>query len=130
MKFHHVGLATNCIKTELDIYRKLGCNSISEIYEDKNLGVKVCFVDLAGLYIELVEPLEKNSPVDNYLKKGVRMYHKCFIAPSMNFIHEKMRNLDAIMVSPPKPAIAFGGKEVVFYFLRNKDLIEFVIENK
>ena len=126
MIFHHIGIAVKSIKNELDTYKTIGASEISEVFSDEKLGVNVLFLNLGGVRLELVEPRREGSPIDNYIKKKVRMYHKCFIVPSLSQIHEQMKVLRAAMVVKPTPAVAFAGKKVCFYLLPNGDLLEFL----
>lgn len=128
MNFHHIGLAVSDIEKELLIYKELGAEQESEIFEDEKLQVSICFIKLGGSRIELVAPLTENSPVSNYIKKSIRMYHHCYEVNSLKDIHEQMKALGSFLIVPPTPAVAFGGRSVCFYMLRNKDLIEFVEE--
>ena len=39
---------------------------------------------------------------------------------------EEMRGRGFVMVSPPKPAVAFEGREVAFFMSRNLEIFELV----
>ena len=126
MKFHHTGLAVKSITKELTTYEKLGGIKESEIFSDQNLGVKVCFVNLGGHRIELVEGIGETSPVNDMIKKGIRMYHQCFEVDSLDKYKSIFADMRAALVVPPTPAVAFNGRRVCFYLLPNRDLIELV----
>lgn len=126
MKFHHIGLAVKSIERELSVYRRLGSNDISPVYSDPLLKVRVCFVELFGLRLELVEPLGSPSPIDVFLQKKIRMYHQCFEVSSLESTIERMQQMGALSIVPPTPAVAFEGRRVCFYILPNQDIVEFL----
>ena len=78
MNFHHIGLAVSNIEEELKYYRSIGAVEISPTYDDKIQNVKIVFFKLGGIRYELVAPLTTGSPVDEFLKKRIRLYHTCF----------------------------------------------------
>ena len=71
---HHVGMAVRSIESAIP-----GLESV----EDPIQNVRVAFADLAGLTIELIEPATENSPIDESLKKGIKLLHICIEVPSL-----------------------------------------------
>jgi len=72
MKLNHIGIVVSHIKDKLKFYEKMCSSSVSAspIVPDEIQGVNVCFVDVGKVTFELIEPINKNSPVSNFLKKG------------------------------------------------------------
>ena len=86
------------------------------------------FFHVGCLKYELVSPLNNGSPVDNYLRKNIRMYHTCYEVLDLNNKIEDFINKGALLVVPPTPAIALNNSKIAFITGKN-DLIE-LLENK
>ena len=63
-----------------------------------------------GSYIELVS----GAVVANFVKKRVTYYHICYEVDDISKAIEEMSKNGALVVSPPKPAILFGNRNVAF----------------
>jgi methylmalonyl-CoA/ethylmalonyl-CoA epimerase len=102
--------------------------SISPVIEDPLQRVRVAFVTLeGGGRIELIEPIDDSSPVSSILKAGRGgLYHLCFTADALDETIEQFRQRGCMVVSGPVPAIAFGGRKVVFLYTPQRDVIEVV----
>ena len=76
----HIGFAVRDIEKTAAYYLKGGWK-MSEIYEEKVQNARIAFLSKPGMKtIELVPPLEGNSPIDKILKnQGVAPYHICYV---------------------------------------------------
>jgi methylmalonyl-CoA/ethylmalonyl-CoA epimerase len=124
MKFHHIGLAVSNIQEELKYYRSIGAGEFSPIYDDKIQNVKIVFFELGGIRYELVAPLTAGSPVDNFLKKKIRLYHTCFEVLSIEKETAMFQKTGALVILLPTKAIALANRRVTFLLTPNGDLIE------
>lgn len=124
--FHHVGVAVRSIRDAVASYSQtLGARVESETIHDPEQGVRICFVKLGDLRIELLEPAAEPSPVDGVLKRGVAIYHVCYEVDNLDDALSRVSEHGHPIVSPPKPAAAFGGRRVAFFTCRGL-LIELV----
>ena len=130
LKFHHMGIAVKSFQTILPFYKSLGYTR----YNKKIIRDELQLVDLILLThkiqpdIELVRPINDQSPVSNYLKHSdTSIYHICYEVDSfreaVSALKEKFR---LINVSKPKPAILFNNRIVTFYYIHRVGLIEFL----
>jgi hypothetical protein len=77
--------------------------------------------------IEIIYPTEKPGPLASILKSNVSMiYHICYESRSRE---RSLRSLEAagnriVMISPPQPAVLFGGRRVSFYVVAGFGVIE------
>lgn len=78
-----------------------------------------------GTGLELVE----GKPVEQYLSKGIQIYHVCYEVKNMKEEIGRILKTGGIMVSEPAPAVLFGGREVAFVYTRT-GLIELLEEEK
>ena len=81
--------------------------------------------------IELIYPAEGKGPLDRLLKqhRDGLVYHMCYTTHDLSAslkAMDKENDLRVLCVSPPKPAILFGGKPVSFYIVSNVGLIEII----
>ena len=100
-----------------------------EIFTDPLQRVRVTF--LQGGYqsplLELVEPLADDSPVRRFLgEKGGGLHHLCYEVPSIPEHLAYIRAGGGLIVSRPKPAVAFGGRRIAWALTREKLLLEFL----
>lgn len=115
-RFHHVGVAVKDLGRAVEALRLLFPTvEASDVVQDPNQGVHIQFLTLGDLRVELLQPAATPSPVDSILKRGIGLYHVCF---EVNDIEERLTQwvgAGATLVSPPKPAIAFGNRRVAFF---------------
>jgi len=61
-----------------------------------------------------------------WLRKGVKMYHQAYEVNSMNAAIAELSSRRAVVVSSPKPSVAFGGRRIAFLMLPNFLLVELI----
>ena len=82
-KLNHIAIAVSNIVEASKIWKNsLGCN-VSGVHELPDHGVRVIFVEFANIKIELLEPIDKNSPISNFLEKNPKggIHHICCYLP-------------------------------------------------
>ncbi|WP_428324975.1 VOC family protein [Nitrosopumilus sp.] len=129
MKIHHIGIVVNDIQESLGEFSKFVKfeeTTIPTLINSQK--VNVCFMSLGEFRIELIEPINEESPVSNFLTKGGGFHHICFEVENLNTTIEKMTKKGGrLIVSPVK---GFEGRQIAFIFLNMKktnfNLIELV----
>jgi methylmalonyl-CoA/ethylmalonyl-CoA epimerase len=127
LSFHHFGLATARPQAAIGLLRTLGY-AIGPTVHDPLQKVDLILCSSATMpAVELVFGSEPGSPIAGFLKVGTGLfYHQCFettdLARSLAGLREAGHRLAC--VSPPKPAVLFGGRPVSFYYLAGYGLIE------
>ena len=130
MRFHHVGYAVDSIDQYLEDFMAplFAPVSVSENFADEIQQVRVCFVEMqGGTVIELVEPLEPESPVNDVIgstRGGV--YHLCYEVDDLDATMMSFRKKRCMPLGTPVPAIAFDNRSIVFLMTPQRDLIELV----
>lgn len=76
MKIHHIGIAVDDVDSVLETY-KLTREDISEIIYDSEQKNNLYFIFLKenNLWLELIEPVEKNSTIRNFVNKNKTALH-------------------------------------------------------
>src|SRR5690606_6970690 len=87
-RLNHVGVAVPDMEAARTFYREtLGATELTEPFDMPEQGVRVCFVDTpdGGTQIELLAPLDENSPVSGFLAKNPQggQHHLCFEVPDI-----------------------------------------------
>ena len=131
LQFHHFGLAVRDVPGALKVLQGMGY-SYGEQIHDSLQKVMLVWCDHPRMpAIELVSPSVEAGPLDTILRDSSELiYHLCYrssdILASVAAI--KADGIRVLPVSPPKPAVLFGGKQVGFYQIKGFGLIEIVEE--
>lgn len=112
MKFHHVGVACNNIKEEIESICKIHeVTDVSPIVYDTEQKAELCILHTAeGVAIELIS----GEQVANLLKKRITYYHLCYETDDIDAEIDRLRDLGSFLVSEPKEAILFENRKVAF----------------
>ena len=126
---HHIGRVVSSIAEELKYYRSLGFQCTKSIKIDRYQKVKVGLVDLGqGIFLELLEPHGKTSPIKNFLAKGGGLHHICYRSKNFKETMQYLKKHGTIL-SKPTPSV-FDGKRILFFYSRRGEIIEFIEDPK
>lgn len=128
MKIDHIGYAVKRIDRALKAFEKLGF-AFEPVVDDTARNVKIAFGEKDGYRIELIAPLDKkkDSPVDQYLSNTFGTpYHICYESADFDNEIESLKAEGFRVVIEPEPAVAFGGKRVIFMMNIGFGLMEIV----
>lgn len=127
---HHVGYVIRSIQETAERFaRSIGASWNQEVTSDPLQGVLVTFLSGLGQtlpLVELVEPMGKDSPVSNFLKRGGGLHHLCYEVESLDRHLEFSRKIGGKIVRPPLPAAAFGGRRIAWVYTKDRLLLEFL----
>ena len=130
MKLHHVGIVTSDMKSAIQHHEALfNFHPITEIVEDPIQKVAVVLIsgpEEEGIPIELIAPLQGDSPISNILKERTRLYHLCFLVEDIEETLKNTRRHGAIIISRPTPAKLYNGKRIAFIYTPDKYVVEFL----
>jgi len=91
--------------------------------------VIIQFIENGDYLIELVAPLNKESPVTNLLKKqGNSPYHICYKTNNLEKEISDLGNNGFVVISNFLKAPAINNKKVIFLYKKEIGLIELVEE--
>ena len=110
----HVGIAVNKMDDVLPIYERLLGLKLNKLEEAKHHKIKAAFLAIGETNIELIEPLDKESPVSKFLeKRGQGIHH---IALRVNDIEKMLEQLKAkgIVLIDEKPRTGIEGGKIAF----------------
>ena len=91
-------------------------------------GVKIVFIAESNGKIELLEPLDDNSPIGKFLERNPDggLHHICFDVPDLIASRDQLLATGARILGNPDPEIGAHGKPVLF--IHPKDLTGSLIE--
>lgn len=115
LKFHHVGIACHNIEKCKEFIKKtMNVKKESATVFDEKQNAHICILTLEdGVRFELI----MGEMVKDIVEKGMTYYHTCYSVGNINrTIQRFQEELQAIIVSKPKPARIFDGKLVAFLY--------------
>lgn len=125
---HHIGFVVASIAPAMEGFlRSLNASWDQNVFEDPAQKVRVAFLATRASepQIELVEPLNDRSPVHKFLlEKGGGLHHFCYETNNLEAELKSFRSRQAILASPPVPAVAFDGRRIAWVLTREKLLVE------
>ncbi len=116
-RLNHVGVATPDVEAAARVYAELyGAVERSEAKDLPHLGVKVVFVQLPNMEIELIEPSGGDSPIHRFLEKNPKggQHHMCFEVDDIIAARDAMRDRGATVLGTGEPYIGAHGEPVIF----------------
>ena len=119
---NHVGIAVPDIESAMETYRTLyGATDITTPFDMPAQGVKVCFVNLPNSQIELIEPLNEDSPIWKFIQKNPKggQHHVCFEVEDIHEAVKTMGERGATVLGEPR--IGAHGTPIVFVHPKNSN---------
>jgi methylmalonyl-CoA/ethylmalonyl-CoA epimerase len=126
LQFHHIGVVCRDLDKEMRGFAILGYKLEGERFSDPLQKIHGCFLTGPGPCIELLAPMDDASPVMPWLRKGVKMYHQAYEVESIEAAAAALCAQRAVVISPAKPSVAFGGRKITFLMLPNLLLVELI----
>lgn len=113
-KVDHIGIAVHSIDEALPYYIETLGLPLLKVEEVQSEQVKVAFLDVGNLKLELLEPLSESSAIHGFLeKKGPGMHH---IAFGVESIQARLNDLkdNGVRLIQEQPKVGAGGALVAF----------------
>jgi len=128
MRLHHVGIVVKEIAAHGESYaRLLGLTADSQVFHDPIQKVRVQFWrDERRNLLELIEPDGPDSPAWRDAQKGGGLNHLCYETSDIEHTVAESLGGGGMITKPMAPAVAFGGRRIVFLYFLELGLIEFV----
>ena len=131
---HHLGFVVASISAVAEEFAvSMFARWDGRIIHDPLQRVRVSFfspADTRNPVFELVEPASEVSPVSSFLKKRVGLHHVCYEIDDLESGLQEARGVGFVMMSAPKPAVAFGGRRIAWVISKSRLLIEFLERNR
>ena len=118
---NHIGVATPSIEDSIVFWRDvMGATEIHKPFDMPTQGVKVCFVDTPNCQIELIEPLDENSPIHGFLAANPLggQHHLCFEVPDIHAAKAEFEAIGKRVLGEPR----IGAHGTPIFFVHPKDM--------
>ncbi len=127
-KINHIAIAVPDVKEAALKWQQALNMKKSEIIILEEHGVKVVFLEFSNLKIELLEPLNDESPISKFLEKNPKggMHHICFEVEKITETINALKNKNVNILGDGNPKIGAHNKPVVF--LHPNDLSGTLVE--
>ena len=115
-RLNHIAIAVPNITKASDMWQKaLGAN-VSKPQTLAEHGVKVVFIESPNTKVELLEPLNENSPISKFLIKNPNggMHHICYEVGDLKSASKKLNEVGATILGDGNPKIGAHGNPVIF----------------
>ncbi|HQQ93220.1 MAG TPA: VOC family protein [Bacteroidia bacterium] len=125
-RLHHVGIVvSDLVRYESNMLFE---KKLIEVIDPVQKAKLSLYSNFSDSFVELIQPLEESSFTWNALQKnGNHVHHFCYQEKTYSEVLALAAKHRLIEVLKPVPALLFDNKLVCFYFNRNKQLIEFLI---
>jgi methylmalonyl-CoA epimerase len=113
MKLHHIGIVVPKIQDSLgEITKYIKFETIGLPTPVGSQKVNICFLKVGEPFLELIEPIEKESPVFEFAKRGGGIHHLCFEVKDIHRELDIMSQKGAKVLV--KPVIGFDDRLIAF----------------
>ena len=114
-RLHHIGVY---VENLFDLV------PTESIIKDSVQGVYLSFVKFGDSTFELLEPIDKKSPIFASASKGQKILHLCYEVDDLHRAIQTCIESKFFLLRNPVTAVAFPGKEIAWLFHKNFGLIE------
>jgi methylmalonyl-CoA/ethylmalonyl-CoA epimerase len=128
MKIDHICFAVKDIQNGIYYWeRAFGYKQMTKVVVNSRQKVRVAFLFKEdSITVKLIEPIEGNISLLNFLNKGGGFHHICFRCSDINQKIEELKNEGLLMLVPPQPGEAFNNHNIAFLFARYGMNIELI----
>ena len=115
-RLNHVAIAVPDMDAAVATYANTLGAKVSAPQDEPDHGVRVVFVELPNTKVELLEPLDENSPIVGFLKKNPMggIHHVCYETDDIIAARDKLKADGARVIGDGEPKIGAHGKPVIF----------------
>lgn len=129
MKIDHICFAVKDISEGISYWENVfGYRQMTEVVQNSLQKVKVAFLCKDdSVLVKLIEPLEENLSLVNFVNRGGGFHHLCFRVESMERKLKELKDKGLITLVPPQPGEAFNNHEIAFLLAKyglNIELID------
>ena len=129
MKIDHICFAVRNLYDGITYWDQVfGYKQMTKIVENSLQKVKVTFLSKDdSLTIKLIEPLESNQSLVNFVNRGGGFHHLCFKCSDIDAKMDELTGEGLLTLVPPQPGEAFNNHNIAFLLAKyglNIELID------
>ena len=128
MVIDHICFAVKDLKEAIAYWEEVfGYRQMTEIVENTRQKVKVSFMTKkSSSLVKLIEPVEGNQSLQNFVNRGGGFHHVCFRCDSITETMTGMTAKGLLTLVPPQPGEAFNNHDIAFLLGRYGMNIELI----
>lgn len=129
MIIDHICFAVKSLNEGIDYWGRIfGYNQMTFPVVNTRQKVKVVFLSKEGsLPVKLIEPVEGNISLQNFVNRGGGFHHICFKCANVETTAGKLAENGLITLTPSQPGEAFNNHNIAFLLAKyglNMELID------
>jgi len=129
MKIDHICFAVKNLEEGIAYWEDVfGYRQMTGMVQNSLQKVKVVFLSKEdSVLVKLIEPVEGNQSLINFVSRGGGFHHLCFRVEDMKGQLEKFKEKGLLTLVPPQPGEAFNNHDIAFLLARyglNIELID------
>jgi len=129
MKIDHICFAVKNLGEGIVYWEDVfGYRQMTEIVQNSLQKVKVVFLSKEdSVLVKLIEPVEGNQSLINFVSRGGGFHHLCFRVDNMDEQISELKGKGLLMLVPPQSGEAFNNHNIAFMLARyglNVELID------
>jgi methylmalonyl-CoA/ethylmalonyl-CoA epimerase len=131
MKLDHVGIIVSDLEESIRYYKELyQFSEITDVIDEPEQNVRIAFIKTGKsgeAMIELIQPVNEQSSVYNFLKKtGGGVHHMSYEVEDLDRSIEHFKTMKALPIGRIYPGAGHQGRRVVWFYTRLKELVELI----
>lgn len=128
MKIDHICFAVKNLDDGIAYWEEIfGYRQMTQIVENSLQKVKVVFLSKEeSITVKLIEPVEGNQSLLNFVNRGGGFHHTCFKCSDMNAKIDELTGKGLLKLVPPQPGEAFNNHNIAFLHARYGMNIELI----
>jgi len=129
MKIDHICFAVKNLGEGIAYWENVfGYRQMTEVVQNSLQKVKVVFLcKEESVLVKLIEPVEENQSLINYVNRGGGFHHLCFKVGNMEVQLSELKGKGLITLVQPQPGEAFNNHNIAFLLAKyglNIELID------
>jgi len=129
MKIDHICFAVKNIQEGIAYWERVfGYKQMTNVIVNTIQQVKVSFLSKEdSIMVKLIEPLETNQSLVNFVNRGGGFHHLCFKCDDINEKMTELKKEGLLSLVPPQPGEAFNNHNIAFLLAKyglNVELID------
>ncbi len=129
MVIDHISFAVKNLEEGISYWNRVfGYRQLTNMVVNSLQKVKVVFLGKEGsIPVKLIEPVEGNLSLQNFVNRGGGFHHICFKCSDINEKLNELSDKGLLVLVPPQPGEAFNNHEIAFLLARyglNIELID------
>ncbi|OQC18448.1 MAG: Glyoxalase/Bleomycin resistance protein/Dioxygenase superfamily protein [Firmicutes bacterium ADurb.Bin080] len=129
MVIDHISFAVKNLEEGISYWNRVfGYRQLTNMVVNSLQKVKVVFLGKENsIAVKLIEPVEGNLSLQNFVNRGGGFHHICFKCSDVNEKLNELSDKGLLVLVPPQPGEAFNNHEIAFLLARyglNIELID------